>query len=224
MKFFPTNIARIFPFFNRKNRIECLENWKQQLLSLYIVRNTDGICLFSHHFRLGMVSQIENQLVGMGFIAMIKMMKEIVDSTVKLNLIDLGKKIVLIDERKNYFTILVTTKNTIFLREKLRKFTDYFEKIFELQFQINNNKCVCLEDYALTSDLVSMVFDDQSGRSLEIIPIIFKSIRKKYSIKPRHDKKISKISGSNNYFSSNHENSQQKEKKPFEFFRLRSKY
>jgi len=171
MKFSLTSIIRIIPFFNRKNQKEWLENWQQQLLSLYIVRNTDGICLFSHHFRLGMISQIESQLVGMGFVAMIKMMKEIVDSSAKLSLIDLGKKKVLIDERKNYFAILVTVEDSLFLRKKLRKFTDYFEKIFELQFQINNNKCVCLEDYALTSDLVSMVFDDQSSRGLEIIPI-----------------------------------------------------
>jgi hypothetical protein len=69
-----------------------------------------------------------------------------------------------------------------------------------------------------------MVFDDQSSRGLEIIPIIFKSIRKKYSIISRGDKEISNLWASNNFFSSNNENSQQKEKKPFEFLRLRPKY
>ncbi len=41
---------------------------------------------------------------------------------------------------------------------------------------------VCVEDYALTSELVSLIFKDKPTRVLEIIPVIFKSIRKNKSL------------------------------------------
>lgn len=158
------------------------ENWKQRLISLYIIRKDDGICLFSHHFQLGMISQIETQLVGMGFTALAKMMREIVDSAARLCMIDLGEKKVLIDERSTSLTVLVTTENSLFLRGKLTELTDYFQKIFELQQRISLKTRVCLEDYALTAELVSLVFQEKSTRVLEIVPLIFKSIRKTDSI------------------------------------------
>ncbi len=158
------------------------ENWKQHLISLYIIRKDDGICLFSHHFQLGMISQIETQLVGMGFTALAKMMREIVDSSARLCMIDLGRKKVLIDERSTSLTVLVTTENSLFLQGKLKEMTDYFQKIFELQQRISLRTRVCLEDYALTADIVSLVFQEKSTRVLEIVPLIFKSIRKTDSI------------------------------------------
>ena len=158
------------------------KNWQQHLISLYIVRKDDGICLFSHHFQLSMISQIETQLVGMGFTALAKMMREIIDSSARLCMIDLGERKVLIDERSTSLTVLVTTENSLFLRGKLEELTDYFEKIFELQKRINLTTRVCLEDYALTADLVSLVFKDKPTRVLEIVPLIFKSIRKTNSI------------------------------------------
>ena len=161
-----------------KNSTKYPIGWKQHIISLYIIRHSDGICLFSHHFQLGFISQIENQLVGMGFTAISQMMQEIVDSSSSLVMVDLGSKKVLIEERKNILAILITTVNTSFLREKLEELADYFEKMFELQQQINLETRVCLEDYALTTDLVSLVFRDQPTRVLEIIPVIFKSIRK----------------------------------------------
>ena len=54
--------------------------------------------------------------------------------------------------------------------------------MFELQQQINLETRVCLEDYALTTELGSLVFRDQPTRALEIIPVIFKSIRKNKTI------------------------------------------
>jgi hypothetical protein len=224
MKLSPNKLIPIRPFLNRKNQKKRIENWQQQLISLYIVRNTDGICLFSHHFNLGLTSRIESQLVGMGFAAMIRMMKEIVTTSAELRLIDLGKKKVLIEEKKDYFAILVTTDDSLFLREKLKKLTDYFEKIFELQLQINSNTCVCLEDYALTSDLISLVFEEQTGQDLGIIPIIFKSIRKKYRIFSKNDNKFPNLKPLNKFFVSNNNNDQQKEKNLFEFLRLHPKY
>ncbi|MFX0174544.1 MAG: hypothetical protein ACFE9L_21915 [Candidatus Hodarchaeota archaeon] len=224
MKLSPIKLIPIKLFFNRKNQKKHIENWQQQLISLYIVRNTDGICLFSHHFNLGLTSQIENQLVGMGFAAVIRMMKEIVNTSAELRLIDLGMNKVLIEEKKDYFAILVTTDDSHFLREKLKKLTDYFEKIFELQLQINNNTCVCLEDYALTSDLISLVFDKQTGQDLGIIPIIFKSIRKKYHIFSKNENKFPNLRPLNKFLVSNSNNNQKKEKNLFEFLRLRPKY
>lgn len=165
---------RIFDYSHTKPS----ENWKEHLISLYIIRKSDGICLFSHHFQLGMISQIENQLVGMGFTALARMMQEIVDSSSRLNMIDLGEKKVLINERINLLSVLVTTQESVFLYKKLEELTDHFEKIFELQQQINLETCVRLEDYALTAELVSLVFKDRPKRVLEIIPVIFKSIRK----------------------------------------------
>ena len=82
-----------------KHSIRSSENWKQHLISLYIIRKSDGICLFSHHFQLGLISQIEIQLVGMGFTALARMMREIVDSSSCLSMIDLGEKKVLINEK-----------------------------------------------------------------------------------------------------------------------------
>ncbi|MFX0124297.1 MAG: hypothetical protein ACFFAE_11715 [Candidatus Hodarchaeota archaeon] len=175
---------------SEKNRIKTSENWKQHLITLYIIRKSDGICLFSHHFQLGLISQIENQLVGMGFTALARMMQEIVDSSSCLSKIDLGEKKVLIDERRNLLTVLVTTQDTPFLYKKLGELTDHFENMFELQQQINLETCVRLEDYALTAELVSLVFKDRPKRVLEIIPVIFKSIRKNNSVFSNHEKKL----------------------------------
>ncbi|MHA2244653.1 MAG: hypothetical protein ACXADY_06755 [Candidatus Hodarchaeales archaeon] len=163
-------------------------NWKQHLISLYIIRHSDGICLFSHHFQLGRISQIENQLVGMGFTAISQMMQEIVDSSSSLVLMDLGFKKVLIEEKDNILGILVTTVNSSFFREKLEELTNHFEKMFELQQQIDLETCVCLDNYALTTELVSLVFKDQPTRVLEVIPIIFKSIRKNKSIATKQER------------------------------------
>ena len=173
------------------NHTKSPENWEQHLISLYIIRKSDGICLFSHHFRLGLISQIENQLVGMGFTALARMMQEIVDSSSRLNMIDLGEKKVLINERINLIAVLVTTLDSLFLYKKLEELTDHFEKIFELQQQINLETCVRLEDYALTAELVSLVFKDRPKRVLEIIPLIFKSIRKNNSFSiPQRSKSL----------------------------------
>jgi hypothetical protein len=90
---------------------------------------------------------------------------------------DLGPKKVLIEEHKNKLAILVVIKENPFYREKLKELIYYFEKIFELQQQINQTTHVCVEDYALTHDLVSLVFSEQSVKILEVIPLIFKSIQ-----------------------------------------------
>ena len=95
-----------------------LKNWRDLLISLYIVRNTDGICLYSHHFQLGLISQIETQLVGMGFSAMSKMMREVVDSNSRLTLIDLREKKVIIEESGNIVGMIIAKNNSLILREK----------------------------------------------------------------------------------------------------------
>lgn len=167
-------------------------NWKKALISLYIVRNTDGICLYYHHFQLGSISQIETQLVGMGFSAMSKMMQEIVDSNSRLSLIDLDKKKVIIEEKGDLLGILVTIEYSPVIREKLIELLDYFEKIFQLQREISSlGKHVCLEDYALTSELVDLVFEKQPLKVLEIVPLIFKSIRQRNIGIPSKPNKIS---------------------------------
>ncbi len=170
-----TNIDRM----RKRDRTSVQLNWKKTLISLYIIRNTDGICLYYHHFQLGSISQIETQLVGMGFSAMSKMMQEIVDSNSHLSLIDLDKKKVIIEEKGDLLGILVTVDYSSVIREKLIELLDYFEKIFQLQREISSlGNHVCLEDYALTSELVDLVFEKQPLKVLEIVPLIFKSIRK----------------------------------------------
>ena len=186
---------RIWP----KNRNIHQINWKQHLISLYIIRHSDGICLFSHHFQLGRISQIENQLVGMGFTAISQMMQEIVDSSSSLVLMDLGSKKVLIEERENILGILITTVNSSFFREKLEELANHFEKMFELQQQINLETYVCLDDYALTTELVSLVFKDQPTRVLEVIPIIFKSIRKNKSITTKQEETLENFMSANSF-------------------------
>ena len=168
--------------FIKSSRIQKLQNdrhWTKNLLSLYIIQKSDGICLFSHHFKLGKISQIENQLVGMGFIAIINMMLEVVDSESRPRLFDLGKKQVLLKEGNNILSILITSCYVKLLESKLEEFTSYFSKIFELQQQINQESTyICAEDYALTSDLISMIFSPRNQKPLEFIPIIFKTIQK----------------------------------------------
>ena len=88
----------------KKSQTETFSDWKHHLISLYIIRNGDGICLFSHHFQLGLISQIENQLVGMGFTAISQMLQEIVDSSSSLVMLDLGSKKVLIEEKESFLT------------------------------------------------------------------------------------------------------------------------
>jgi hypothetical protein len=115
----------------------------------------------------------------MGFIAIINMMLEVVDSESKPRLFDLGKKQVLLNEGNNILSILITTRYVKLLESKLEEFTTYFSKIFELQQQINRESAfVCAEDYALTSDLISMIFSPRGQKPLEFIPIIFKTIQK----------------------------------------------
>ncbi|MHA2112069.1 MAG: hypothetical protein ACXADW_12635 [Candidatus Hodarchaeales archaeon] len=158
---------------------ENTDSWLNDLNSLYIIRKKDGICLFSHHFKLGAISHIENQLVGMGFIAISNMMQEVVDSTSQLRLIDLDSKKVLIREKNDILAVLITSQFNEILNEKLTEFSSYFSKIFELQNQINEESClICSDDYALTADLVSLIFTDQPQKTLRLVPIIFKIIQK----------------------------------------------
>ncbi|MFX0171659.1 MAG: hypothetical protein ACFE9L_07045 [Candidatus Hodarchaeota archaeon] len=163
-------------------------NWKDHLVSLYFIRQIDGICLFSHHFQLGYETTIDNQLVGWGFSAFYEMIKEIVDSSADLKLLDVGKKKILIEKGSNILVVLITTTYTPFYRRKLDRITDFFEKIFSLQLQINSEILVHQEDYALTGDLIRFVFNDQTTCMLKIVPIIFKSIQQssiQMSKKPR---------------------------------------
>jgi hypothetical protein len=184
---------------NKKNQSETLLNWKQHLISLYIIRKGDGICLFSHHFQLGLISRIENQLVGMGFTAISQMLQEIVDSSSSLVMMDLGSKKVLIEEKQGTLTILITTINSPLLRSKLKKLADLFEKMFELQQRISLVTQVCIEDYALTTELVSMVFEDRPTQVLRIIPVIFKSIRKNKSLSSKEKAIYSKLLTTTSY-------------------------
>ena len=60
---------------------------------------------------------------------------------------------------------------------KLSEFVSPFERMFELQQRINQVTHVCPEDYALASKLVNFIFDDNPSKVLEIVPLIFRSIR-----------------------------------------------
>jgi len=173
---------------------ESIDSWINDLQSLYIIRKKDGICLFSHHFKLGAISHIENQLVGMGFIAIANMMQEVVDSTSQLRLIDLESKKVLIREKNNILAVLITTRFREILNEKLTEFSTYFSNIFELQNQINEETClICSDDYALTADLVSLIFTDQPQKTLKLVPLIFKIIQKDTSQRSNKTNIIAKI-------------------------------
>ena len=173
---------------------ENTDSWLNDLQSLYIIRKKDGICLFSHHFKLGAISNIENQLVGMGFIAISNMMQEVVDSTSQLRLIDLDSKKVLIREKNDILSVLITSQFSEILNEKLTEFSLYFSKIFELQNQINEESClICSDDYALTADLVSLIFTCQPQRTLRLVPIIFKIIQKDPSLRSKDTGIIAKI-------------------------------
>ena len=174
-------ISRLKRLFNEKGQRETFSDLKHHLVSLYIIRKGDGICLFSHHFQLGLISHIENQLVGMGFQAISLMLQEIVDSSLNLVMMDLGSKKVIIEEKERFLTILISTINLSILRDKLKKLADLFEKMFELQQRISLVTQVCVEDFALTSELISLVFQDKPTQVLGIIPVIFDSIRKNKS-------------------------------------------
>ena len=175
----------------KQRKIENIQYWQEYLVSLYIIRKTDGICLFSHHFNLGYISNIENQLVGMGFIAIANMMQEVVDSSSQLRMIDLGRKKVLLEERNNILSVLIVTKFLDVLKEKLAEFTSYFTKIFELQQQINEKSClVSPEDYALTAELVPLIFTSVPRKPLELIPLIFKTIQKNPTVFTKEFKEI----------------------------------
>ena len=173
---------------------ESTDSCLKDLQSLYIIRKSDGICLFSHHFKLGAISHIENQLVGMGFIAIANMMQEVVDSTSQLRLIDLDSKKVLIREKNNILAVLITSRFNEVLNEKLSEFSGYFSQIFELQKQITEESClICTDDYALTADLVSLIFSDQPQKTLKLIPLIFKTIQKVPFQRSNKSNLISKI-------------------------------
>ncbi|MCK4848879.1 MAG: hypothetical protein KAT16_07650 [Candidatus Heimdallarchaeota archaeon] len=194
MKSRRTAIKRVIQRYLGREDSESTDSWLNELQSIYIIRKRDGICLFSHHFKLGAISHIENQLVGMGFIAIANMMQEVVDSTSQLRLIDLDTKKVLIREKNNILAVLITSRFTEILNEKLTEFSVYFSKIFELQKQINEETCfTCSDDYALTADLVSLIFTDQRPRTLKLLPLIFKIIQKDPFQRSNETNLISKI-------------------------------
>lgn len=178
----------LFDLNNTKNQYHPSEdseknnNWQLDLVSLYIVRKNDGICLYSHHFNLGNISHIENQLVGMGFVAIISMIKEVVNSDSQLKSINLGKRSILVESRADILSILVVKRISPKIKQSLKKFSIFFNKLFELQQQINKqSNLVCKEDYALTNDLIHVVFSIPSDRPLDLIPLIFKMIQKSSS-------------------------------------------
>ncbi len=194
MKSRMTAIKRVIQRYLGREDSESTDSWLNELQSIYIIRKRDGICLFSHHFKLGAISHIENQLVGMGFIAIANMMQEVVDSTSQLRLIDLETKKVLIREKNNILAVLITSRFTEILNEKLTEFSVYFSKIFELQKQINEETCfTCSDDYALTADLVSLIFTDQRPKTLKLLPLIFKIIQKDPFQRSNETNLISKI-------------------------------
>ena len=194
MKSRRTAIKRVIQRYLGREDSESTDSWLNELQSIYIIRKRDGICLFSHHFKLGAISHIENQLVGMGFIAIANMMQEVVDSTSQLRLIDLETKKVLIREKNNILAVLITSRFTEILNEKLTEFSVYFSKIFELQNQINEETCfTCSDDYALTADLVSLIFTDQRPKTLKLLPLIFKIIQKDPFQRSNETNLISKI-------------------------------
>ncbi len=159
--------------------IESKNTELEDLVSLYVIRKDDGICLYSHHFNLGHISRIENQLVGMGFVAIITMIKEVVDSNSQLLSINLAKKSILIESQEGILFILVVKRTSLQTKIRLKEFAKYFHFLFELQQQINKrSNLVCKEDYALTSDLINLIFSNSSSSPLELIPLIFKEIQK----------------------------------------------
>ena len=165
--------------FHPPKRSEKKKNWKKDLISLYIIRKDDGICLYSHHFNLGYISHIENQLVGMGFVAIIAMIKEVVNSDSQLKSINLSKKSILVESKADILSILVVKKVSPKIKEMLKKFSITFNHLFELQQQINRqSNLVCKEDYALTNDLINIIFSIPSNKALDLIPLIFKMIRR----------------------------------------------
>ncbi|MFW9777296.1 MAG: hypothetical protein ACFFE8_00500 [Candidatus Heimdallarchaeota archaeon] len=157
------------------------ETWKNDLISLYCIRNHDGLCLFAHHFQVARIAQLhEPQLIGMGFTAITRMLCEVVDSKGHLRYIDFITKKVLVEENQHqqFLTVLITTRDTPIVRKKLRKFTECFAQIFQLQHQINLRKnYISKEDYALASEFVAIIFSNKSNRVLNLFPLIFDSIR-----------------------------------------------
>ncbi|MHA1942154.1 MAG: hypothetical protein ACW99F_15480 [Candidatus Hodarchaeales archaeon] len=181
--------------FHFSNEIEGTNTWYEDLVSLYIVRKDDGICLYSHHFNLGYISRIENQLVGMGFVAIISMIREVVDSESQLESISLGRKTILVESREGILSILVVKRSSPIIKEKLKKFAIFFNHLFELQQQINKqSNLVCREDYALTTDLIHIIFSIPVESPLKLIPLIFKVIQANPSKKLLIKQQLSKIS------------------------------
>ena len=180
--------------FHPLKRSEKKKNWERDLISLYIVRKDDGICLYSHHFNLGYISHIENQLVGMGFVAIIAMIKEVVNSDSQLKSINLSKKSILVESRADILSILVVKKISPKIKEMLKKFSITFNHLFELQQQINKrSNLVCKEDYALTNDLIHIIFSIPSNKTLDIIPLIFKMIQKNSRVNIQTNRHLSGI-------------------------------
>ncbi|MFW9854069.1 MAG: hypothetical protein ACFFFG_03385 [Candidatus Thorarchaeota archaeon] len=166
---------------NKQQQLPGKEVCENDLISLYCIRIHDGLCLFAHHFQLARIAQLhEPQLIGMGFTAITRMLREVVDSKGHLRYIDFFTKKVIIEEnqQQQFLTVLITTRDNPFVRKKLRKFTECFAQIFQLQHQINLRKnYISKEDYALASEFVSIIFSNNSNRILNLFPLIFDSIR-----------------------------------------------
>lgn len=176
----------------KQQQTQSKKKWENHLISLYCIRNHDGICLFAHHFQVARIAQLhEPQLIGMGFTAITRMLCEVVDGKGSLKFIDFDKKKVLVEEneQQQFLTVLITTEDAPAIREKLRKFTECFARIFQLQHQINLGKnYITKEDYALASEFVTIIFSERSDRILNIFPLIFDSIRSEPSSHARGTK------------------------------------
>ncbi|MFX0185856.1 MAG: hypothetical protein ACFE95_22460 [Candidatus Hodarchaeota archaeon] len=178
---------------NLRNKDKIPENWKDQLISVYFIRGRDCICLFSHNFQFRYVPNKDNQLVGWGFSAFHKMIKEIVDGSANLRLVDVVEKKILAGRSSNILVVLITTTNTPFYRRKLKEIAEIFKKLYLLQLQINSETLVRQEDYALIGNLIRLVFNDHPYSMIRIVPMIFKSIQQpsiKMSKKVKREPKI----------------------------------
>jgi len=104
-------------------------NWKDNLLNLYIIKSTEGICLLEKNFQKA--EDVDKFLISGGITTIIKFVKEVTKSEEKVSTIIQEGKNLIIAHGKHIIVALVAKNDMKILHQKAKKLTNEYEQFFK---------------------------------------------------------------------------------------------
>jgi hypothetical protein len=102
--------------------------WRDSLISLIIVDKMRNICLYYKNF---LASKLKNeQLLAEGIPGIVDVIKEITDSQMGVDVINMGNRLLLLEHGKKVITALLVKRNLYQLRYALKQISAKFEIFF----------------------------------------------------------------------------------------------